>query len=96
LQEALNKQGSTPPGKIDLVEMAAHFEYIYQSRDEAERKKRNDPPSPAVHPYITVDEHTTEEDVRNAFRLMTTHLPARRRSPSQTRPTALPAVRGLV
>jgi hypothetical protein len=32
-----------------------------------------------VRPYITVDVHTTEEDVRNAFKMMTANQPARPR-----------------
>jgi hypothetical protein len=75
LQETLNRQKLTSASEIDLTEMVAHFEYIY----DEDRKMRNGLPRLPMQPYITVDVHTTEEDVRNAFRLMAAHLPARPR-----------------
>jgi hypothetical protein len=79
LQEALDARAFIRRGEIDLSEMAAHFEFLYQSVQEETRRQRNEMPSPPVRPYITVDVHTTEEDVRNAFRMMAANLPARPR-----------------
>jgi hypothetical protein len=73
LDEKLREPGINLDG-IDLTEMAAHLDYIYRATNtEAD-------PSSESRPYITVDEHTTEQDVRNAFRLMAAKLPSRPRA----------------
>jgi hypothetical protein len=75
IQAALDARSVITPGEIDLAEMAAHFEFLYESLQEEERRKRGEPPQIAMRPYIDVTEHTTEDDVRNAFRLMAAHRP---------------------
>jgi len=71
LQEALDAREITHRGEIDLREMAAHFEFVYESEYEKAHKKHDGSlPRIPTRPYITVDVHTTEDDVRNAFKLM--------------------------
>lgn len=79
LQEALDARAIIRRGEINLSEMASHFEFLYQSVQEEARRQRNEMPSPPVRPYITVDAHTTENDVRNAYKLMVANQPKRPR-----------------
>ena len=80
LQEALDARAVIRRGEVDLTEMAAHFEFVYESEYEKAHKKHDGKLLP-IHtkPYITVDENTTENDVRNAFKLMVANQPKRRR-----------------
>lgn len=76
LQKALEALPGSRRGEIDLPEMAAHFEFLYDAAQDEQRRSTGDPLPVPMRPYIHVTEHTTEEDVRNAFRLMTANRPA--------------------
>jgi hypothetical protein len=75
IQEALNMRPLIKTDDIDLLEMASHFEFIYEDDHKRGKRQRVD----SMRPYIDVTDHTTEEDVRNAFRLMAARRPARPR-----------------
>jgi hypothetical protein len=79
LQDSLTRQDRMGTEDIDLREMAAHFEHTYQSERERAAHKHDEPPAIPTKPYIAVDEHTTETDVRHAFRMMAARLPKRPR-----------------
>lgn len=83
LQEALDARPVTRPGEIDLAEMASDFDSTYEARMEAARRGRGEPPRIPMQPYIEVTEHTTEDGVRHAYRLMAASRPA---GPRSTRP----------
>lgn len=83
IQELLAKEPVIETSDLDLLEMAAHFERIYQeSAEEREHQQLAE-----MRPYIEVTEQTTETDVRNAFRLMVAHQPTR---PQPSRPKRNP------
>lgn len=67
---------------VDVRELAYSVEFDWGIHKEAA-------PTPGLpfRPYIAVDEHTTEADVRNAFRLMAAALPKR---PKATKPKREP------
>ncbi|MDQ3692780.1 MAG: hypothetical protein M3464_04035 [Chloroflexota bacterium] len=70
------------PKGIDIREMVHHLEtrYLRQDDDLSREERERDPwATVAAHPYIFVDEHVTEEDVRGAFRMLAAALPARPR-----------------
>jgi hypothetical protein len=83
LQQALDARAIIRCGEIDLAEMAAHFEFLYESVQDEERRKHHEPSRLPMRPYIDVTEHTTEDDVRHAYRLMAAHRPD---GPRATRP----------
>jgi hypothetical protein len=83
LQEAIDRRPAEWRGEVDLAEMAASFEFVYESVQDEERRERFELPRLPMQPYIEVGEHTTEADVRNAYRLMAAHRPA---GPRATRP----------
>lgn len=69
------------PRKIDIREMVHHLETRYLREDDLSREERERDPwaEVATRPYIYVDEHVTESDVRHAFRILADALPARPR-----------------
>jgi hypothetical protein len=83
IQDVLAQQAVIETSDLDLLEMAAHFERIYlESTEDRELQQLAE-----MRPYIDVTEQTTEEDVRNAFRLMVAHQPVR---PQPSRPRRNP------
>ncbi|MFT4037632.1 MAG: hypothetical protein QM692_05580 [Thermomicrobiales bacterium] len=76
IQESLAKYQRIPAEDLDLLEMASHFEFIYEGTEEIQRRARR-LPDEEMRPYIEVTPQTTEIDVRNAFRLMAAHQPVR-------------------
>lgn len=86
IQETLAKRPLVRTEDLDLLEMASHFEFIYEGTEELRRRARR-PPGAGMRPYIDVTAQTTETDVRNAFRLMASHQPAR---PQPSRPKRNP------
>lgn len=71
IQASLAEQPHLRTGDLDLVEMAAHFDFLYEGTDEYRQEQR----AIGMRPYIDVGDHTTEEDVRNAYRLMAARRP---------------------
>lgn len=83
IQEAIDARPVVQMGGLDLLEMAAHFEFRYEATEEYRERQRD----AGMRPYIEVTEQTTEEDVRNAFRLMAAHRPD---GPQASRPKRIP------
>jgi hypothetical protein len=83
IQATLAKQPLLRTEDLDLVEMAAHFEFHYETTDSYRDEKR----AAGMRPYIDVGEQTTEEDVRNAYRLMAARRPL---APQPRRPKRIP------
>lgn len=83
LLEALHRR--LEPSGIDVWELIYHIEYW----DRPDEEGPNQLPGPK--PYIDVQPHTTEADVRNAFKLMAAALPTRPRpiKPRRDRLTAV-------
>lgn len=83
IQKSLTKQPLIRTEDLDLLEMAAHFEFLYEATDDHRERQRR----AGMRPYIDVNEQTTEEDVHNAFRLMAARQPNR---PQPSRPKRSP------
>ncbi len=78
------------PLGIDVRELAYHLEY-WQGPDDENDENDEDDSATRLRPYIAVDTRTTEDDVRNAFKLMAEALPERPRAtkPRRDRLTCL-------
>ncbi len=87
LVEALG--GRLGPLGVDVRELVNDLEYRLDLDEEG--IEEGDDPRPPLQPYIAVDATTTEEDVRNAFKLMAAALPKRPRAarPRRDRLTSL-------
>jgi hypothetical protein len=84
IQETIAQRPLIRTEELDLLEMASHFEFIFEGTEKLRRRARM---SSGMRPYIDVTAQTTETDVRNAFRLMAAHQPAR---PQPSRPKRNP------
>lgn len=70
------------PRGVDLWEMVYDIEFWGPRDDEGDAAGEDGAPEgdAAAHPYIIVEAQTTEDDVRNAFRLMAAALAERPRA----------------